>query len=180
MRRQAYVEFDLRQMLEEQRFADLRRPLPACCTARAFGVGSDGADECLLDRYYAHSREQGDRVREHLREGVEECIQRLANGFLRHPANNELRRRVAARRPGKRAHLRRRPLSPASAPGLPAAVPARFRRPRASQPRSRLSRALRGHPIAPSARPARRVHRPRRYLAVAPRSLARAERRQAR
>ena len=54
----------------------------------------DGTRECLLDRYYAHSREQGDRVREHLRDGVEECIQRLANGFLRHPANDDLRRRV--------------------------------------------------------------------------------------
>ena len=95
VRRQAYVEFDLRQMLEEQRFADfavLFRLLHRTRLRR----GADGADECLLDRYYTHSREQGDRVREHLREGVEECIQRLANGFLRHPANNELRRRVAA------------------------------------------------------------------------------------
>ena len=98
VRRQAYVEFDLRQMLEEQRFADfavLYRLLHRTRLRR----GLDGADECLLDRYYAHSREQGDRVREHLREGVEECIQRLANGFLRHPANNELRRRVAADAP---------------------------------------------------------------------------------
>ena len=98
VRRQAYVEFDLRQMLEEQRFADfavLYRLLHQTRLRR----GADGADGCLLDRYYAHSREQGDRVREHLREGVEECIQRLANGFLRHPANNELRHRVAADAP---------------------------------------------------------------------------------
>lgn len=98
VRRQAYLEFDLRQMLEEQRFADfavLYRLLHRTRLRRGLG----GGDDCLLDRYYAHSREQGDRVREHLREGVEECIQRLANGFLRHPANNELRRRVAADAP---------------------------------------------------------------------------------
>ncbi len=98
VRRQAYVEFDLRQMLEEQRFADFAVLYRVLHRTRLWR-GADGADECLLDRYYAHSREQGDRVREHLREGVEECIQRLANGFLCHPANNELRRRVAADAP---------------------------------------------------------------------------------
>ena len=98
VRRQAYVEFDLQRMLEEQRFADfavLYRLLHRSRLRR----GADEADECLLDRYHAHSREQGDRVREHLREGVEECIQRLANGFLGHSANDELRRRVAADAP---------------------------------------------------------------------------------
>src|SRR5207237_6226061 len=55
----------------------------------------DNADDCLLEQYYAHSVVQGGRVREHLRDGVEECIKRLANGFLRHPANDELRRRVS-------------------------------------------------------------------------------------
>ena len=35
------------------------------------------------------------RVREHLRDGVEECLTKLANGFLHHPRNDELRRRIA-------------------------------------------------------------------------------------
>ena len=98
VRRQAYVEFDLRQMLEEQRFADFA-VLYRLLHRTRLQHGLDRAQECLLDRYYVHSREQGDRVREHLREGVEECIQRLANGFLCHPANNELRRSVAADAP---------------------------------------------------------------------------------
>ena len=100
VRRQAYVEFDLRQMLEEQRFADFA-VLYRLMHGTRLPRGAAGAEECLLDRYYAHSREQGDRVREHLREGVEDCIQRLANGFLRHPANDELRRRVTADHPEK-------------------------------------------------------------------------------
>ena len=34
-------------------------------------------------------------MREHLRDGVEECIRRFANGFLSHPENETLRQRVA-------------------------------------------------------------------------------------
>ena len=49
----------------------------------------------MLEKYYAHSVEQGGRVREHLRDGVEQCLTMLANGFLRHPRNDDLRRRIA-------------------------------------------------------------------------------------
>ncbi len=96
VRRQAYVEFDLRSMLEDdQRFLDfaaLYRLLHRTRLPR----GAE-ADDCLVEQYYAHSVEQGGRVREHLREGVEECIRRLANGFLSYPspANEALRQRVA-------------------------------------------------------------------------------------
>ena len=95
VRRQAYVEVDLAGILEEQRFNDfvvLYRLLH--CTRLPRVVAE--ADQCLLERYYSHSVEQGGRVREHLRDGVEECLTGLANGFLRHPTNQELRRRVLA------------------------------------------------------------------------------------
>ncbi|MBY0523558.1 MAG: N-6 DNA methylase [Gemmataceae bacterium] len=94
VRRQAYVEFDLPAIIEEQRFQDfavLYRLLHRSRLPR----GLADAGECLLEGYYAHSVEQGGRVRDHLRDGVEECLTLLANGFLRHPANDELRRRVA-------------------------------------------------------------------------------------
>lgn len=95
VRRQAYVEFDLAAMLEEQRFLDfsaLYRLLHRTRLPR----GMDGAGDCLLEKYHAQSIEQGGRVREHLREGVEECITQLANGFLRHPGNDALRNHVLA------------------------------------------------------------------------------------
>ncbi len=94
IRRQAYIEFDLQAMLEEQRFQDfaaLYRLLHRTRLPRT----DEGAADCLLEKYYAHSIEQGGRVRDHLRDGVEQCILRLANGFLRHPTSDELRRRVA-------------------------------------------------------------------------------------
>ena len=95
IRRQAYIEFDLCGMLDEQRFEDFdalyrllhRSRLPA---------GAGDAKNCLIERYHVHGVEQGGRVRERLREGVEQCIERLANGFLRHPANHALRERVEA------------------------------------------------------------------------------------
>jgi hypothetical protein len=94
VRRQAYVEFDLAGVLEEQRFQDfaaLYRLLHSTRLPR----GVEDANDCLLEKYYAHSVEQGGRVREHLRDGVEQCLTMLANGFLRHPRNDELRRRIA-------------------------------------------------------------------------------------
>jgi hypothetical protein len=93
VRRQAYAEFDLPGILDEQRFEDFvalyrllhRTRLPST---------AENANDCLLEKYYAHSIEQGGRVREHLREGVELCVTKLANGFLSHRASDELRRRV--------------------------------------------------------------------------------------
>ena len=49
------------------------------------------AGDCLLEQYYAHSVEQGGRVPNTSVTGWRKCIKRLANGFLQHPANDELR-----------------------------------------------------------------------------------------
>jgi hypothetical protein len=93
MRRQAYIEFDLYQMMEGERFADFalfyrlvhRTRLPRSI---------DDAPECLLERYYRLAAEQGGRVRDHLRDGVEEALRIFAQGFLHHPRNQELRELV--------------------------------------------------------------------------------------
>lgn len=93
VRRQAYVEFDLPSILAEQKFQDfsaLYRLLHRSRLPRGPGDSS-----CFIERYYTQSVEQGGRVREHLRDGVEECIRQMANGFLKHAANTELRQRVS-------------------------------------------------------------------------------------
>jgi len=94
IRRQAYIEFDLQGIIEEQRFNDFAALYRLIHRTR-LPRGVEDAEDCLLEQYYIRSVEQGGRVREHLRDGVEECIQRLANGFLRHRSNDELRRRVS-------------------------------------------------------------------------------------
>ncbi|MDW8467599.1 MAG: N-6 DNA methylase [Chloroherpetonaceae bacterium] len=100
IRRQAYVEFNLKQMLEEQRFNDfaiLYRLLHRTRLPRSL----DESQRCFLEQYYQRAIEQGGRVRERLRNGVEECLKGLANGFLAHPANAPLRERLSpkAQRP---------------------------------------------------------------------------------
>lgn len=90
VRRQAYVEFDLEAILEEDRFNDFAILYRLLHRSRLPRDHQDPA-ECLLEKYYQHSIEQGGRVREHLREGVEEAIKTLANGLLRHPHSEELR-----------------------------------------------------------------------------------------
>ena len=95
VRRQAYVEFDLPGMLAEQRFEDFEALYRLLHRSRLLR-SADDADRCLIERYFAHGIEQGGRVRERLRDGVERCIDLLANGFLRHPENHDLRRGVAS------------------------------------------------------------------------------------
>ncbi|MEJ5241175.1 MAG: DNA methyltransferase [Anaerolineales bacterium] len=90
IRRQAYVEFDLQRLFEEDRFADFVLLYRLLHRTR---LPSEGVspENCLLETYYRLSIEQGGRVREKLRDGVEQAIIYLANGFLHHPDNHPLR-----------------------------------------------------------------------------------------
>jgi Eco57I restriction-modification methylase/restriction-modification enzyme MmeI-like protein len=94
VRRQAYVEFDLQGMIEEKRFEDFAAFYRLIHRTR-LPNGHDDARESLLERYYLASEEQGGRVRDQLRVGVKDCIERLANGFLSHADNDNLRQRVS-------------------------------------------------------------------------------------
>ena len=93
VRRQAYVEFDLQAIFEEQRFHDFAALYRLLHRSR-LPRGMADANECLLEKYYAQTIEQGGRVREHLRDGVEECLKLLGNGFLSHRDNEELRQKL--------------------------------------------------------------------------------------
>ncbi len=94
IRRQCYVEFDLEAIFEQRLFQDFEVLYRLLHRTRLPRTGAD-AHECLLERYYQDSVEQGGRVRDRLRDGVEECIKRLANGFLAHPKNDALRHQLS-------------------------------------------------------------------------------------
>jgi hypothetical protein len=99
VRRQAYIEFDLQAIFEEQRFHDFAALYRLLHRSR-LPRGLADANECLLEKYYAQTIEQGGRVREHLRDGVKLALESFGNGFLSHPstANGDLLRALAENR----------------------------------------------------------------------------------
>jgi len=93
IRRQCYLEFDLVAIFEQQLFQDFAVLYRLLHRSR-LPHPEEEPSRCFLEQYYQYSIEQGGRVRDRLRDGVEACLKRLANGFLAHPDNEELRRRV--------------------------------------------------------------------------------------
>ena len=63
IRRQAYIEFDLQAIFDEQRFQDFAVFYRLLHRSR-LPKGKADAGECLLEQYHTHSIEQGGRVRE--------------------------------------------------------------------------------------------------------------------
>ncbi|WP_211204547.1 Eco57I restriction-modification methylase domain-containing protein [Ammonifex degensii] len=93
--RPAYIEFDLREMMEGRNFADFVLFYRLAHRSRLPREGGPPAD-CWLERYYLDTIEQGGRVRDRLRDGVEKAIKILGRGFLRHPDNQLLRDKIAS------------------------------------------------------------------------------------
>jgi len=93
IRRQSYVEFDLARMMDEERFADFALFVRLLHASRLPRTGEDTKD-CLLERYHRTTVEQGGRVRDHLRDGVERALRMIGDGLIAHPANEALRARV--------------------------------------------------------------------------------------
>ncbi|MGL6339058.1 MAG: Eco57I restriction-modification methylase domain-containing protein, partial [Waterburya sp.] len=56
--------------------------------------GIDDADKCLLEFYHQQTLQQGGRVRDRLRDGVEQALKLLGTGFLQHPKNQNLRDKI--------------------------------------------------------------------------------------
>jgi len=92
--RPTYVEFDLQAMLEGERFSDFALLYRLLHRSRLPQRAAD-APECWLERYHQQALAEGGRVRDRLRDGVEQALKTLANGLLRHPANERLRRALA-------------------------------------------------------------------------------------
>ncbi|WP_172657310.1 Eco57I restriction-modification methylase domain-containing protein [Myxosarcina sp. GI1] len=93
MTRLTYIEFDLEQILNNENYAEFglfyrlfhRTRLPE---------GMEDADKCLLEFYHQETLQQGGRVRDRLRDGVEQALQLLGTGFLQHPHNQVLRDKI--------------------------------------------------------------------------------------
>jgi hypothetical protein len=88
--RPAWIEADLARIFAEQRFADFAA-LWLLVHETRFGESDQPVTECALERWREAGRAQGTVARERLRFGVEDALLALGQGFLAHPANQELR-----------------------------------------------------------------------------------------
>jgi len=96
LRRQAYLEFDLETIFAgEGQFADFALLFRLLHRSRLPSPGAP-PESCWLERWYQYGIEQGGRVRERLRDGVEEAMNLIANAILRHPKNTAVRECVAS------------------------------------------------------------------------------------
>ncbi len=92
-----YLEFDLDRIFSDGLFADFA-VLYRLLHATRLPANRDEAAQSWIERYHQDSLDAGSRIREGLSKAVEQAILGLANGFLQHKANDDLRARVAGGR----------------------------------------------------------------------------------
>jgi hypothetical protein len=89
--RPAYIEANLKQIFENDDFADFAA-LWLLVHASRFGAPGAPTTDCALERWRETGSKEGVAARDRLRDGVEAALIALGNGFLNE--NPELRRRV--------------------------------------------------------------------------------------
>lgn len=93
--RPAYIEADLEAIFSEGLYPDFTALWLLAHASRFGKVGAEPTN-CPLERWRNTAQEDGIRARDRLRVGVTEALRALGTGFLVHPANTELRRRLEA------------------------------------------------------------------------------------
>ena len=93
--RPAWIEADLARIFSEERYADFSL-LWLLIHASRFGNPDALAAQCPLEAWREASKEQGTRARDKLRQGVEEALLALGQGFLSEAANQPLRDALAS------------------------------------------------------------------------------------
>lgn len=88
--RPAWIAADLGRIFDEERFADFTA-LWLLAHETRFGEADQAVTECALETWREAGKQQGTRAREHLRDGVEEALKALGQGFLAQPDNQALR-----------------------------------------------------------------------------------------
>ena len=91
--RLSFLEFDLETMMEEEHYADFAIMFRLLHSSRMPAKMDHGA-ESLIEKYHQDALDSGSRIREGLSNAVEYSIRSLANGFLKHADNKELREKI--------------------------------------------------------------------------------------
>ncbi|MFV9443532.1 Eco57I restriction-modification methylase domain-containing protein [Pseudomonas aeruginosa] len=88
--RPSFLEVDLADLLGGQRYAEFANVWRRLHASRASRPGQ-GATACIWEQWRSEGQQEGTRVRDGLRNGVEQALLTFGAGFLQHPANHALR-----------------------------------------------------------------------------------------
>ncbi len=91
--RLSYLEFNLQRMLEDDLYAEFSIMYRLVHASRMPRKQTE-TEQSIIEQYHQDAIESGSRIREKLSVAVEESIKTVANGFMSHPANEELRTMV--------------------------------------------------------------------------------------
>jgi len=92
--RPTYVEFDLRGIFDGNQYAEFALAYRLLHRTRFPTSGAEVADS-WLEKYFHLGIDQGGRVRERLRDGVEKALHSLGEGLLAHSRSGALREALA-------------------------------------------------------------------------------------
>ena len=88
-----YLDFDLEGMIEGNQYGEFA-VLYRLLHATRFPRDGASAHDSLLEQYYDQGIQEGGRVRDGLRKGVEAAIETLGTAFLQHPDSAKLQERL--------------------------------------------------------------------------------------
>lgn len=94
LKQQQYAEWNLQRIFEEDRYVEFALLYRLLHVSRLRGE-KNNPTQCLLESWHQKGLEEGNRIRDGLREAVMEALERLGNGFLQHRDNAALRRAVS-------------------------------------------------------------------------------------
>ncbi len=94
--RPSFLEVDLADLLGGQHYAEFANVWHLLHASRApqsppSGTGAEGEGTCIWEQWRNEGQQQGTRVRDGLRNGVEQALLTFGAGFLQHPVNQTLR-----------------------------------------------------------------------------------------
>ncbi|EED38926.1 hypothetical protein SSKA14_1941 [Stenotrophomonas sp. SKA14] len=88
--RPSFLEVDLADLLGGQRYAEFANVWRLLHASRAARLGQS-VTACIWEQWRSEGQQEGTRVRDGLRNGVERALLTFGAGFLQHPANHALR-----------------------------------------------------------------------------------------
>ena len=99
----SYIEFDLERMFDDELFSDFA-VLYRLLHASRLPARQTEAGQAPVEKYHQNAIESGARIRDGLRDAVEDSLVALGNGFLQHPCNEHLRAEIAEGRISAQAY----------------------------------------------------------------------------